>query len=133
MKRHASPQSFVKISQTDLIELEQKIARQGTNLTQLAEENKGLILMQDCHIRQIQELKQALQTKEDTIKEIRLTQKHQDVVATELIGAQDQARKAEGERDVKINELAQCKRNHELGTEALRKQIRELTEEIENM
>lgn len=39
------------MSQTDLIELEQKLVRQATNLTQLAEENKGLILMQDCHIR----------------------------------------------------------------------------------
>ena len=76
--------------------------------------------MQDCHIRQIQELKQALQTKDDAIKEIKLTQKHQDVVATELIEAQDQARKAQGERDVKINELAQSKRNYELGTESLK-------------
>ena len=41
-------------------------------------------------------------------------------MATELIEAQDQARKAQGERDVKINELAQSKRNYELGTESLK-------------
>ena len=38
------------MSQTDLIELESEIARLKNSLTQLADENKGLILMQDCHI-----------------------------------------------------------------------------------
>ena len=53
MKRHGSPSSFIRISQTDLIELESEIHRQKISLSQLAEENKGLILMQDCHIKQI--------------------------------------------------------------------------------
>ena len=38
--------------------MEQEIVRQRNNIAQLIEENKGLVLMQDCHIRQIQELKQ---------------------------------------------------------------------------
>lgn len=49
--KHASPTSFVRISQTDLMEMENEIARHRNSLSQLAEENKGLILMQDCHIK----------------------------------------------------------------------------------
>lgn len=49
-KRVVSPSQFVKISQTDLLELETELARVRNNLLQAAEENKGLLLMQDCHI-----------------------------------------------------------------------------------
>ena len=105
-KKHASPQAFVKMSQTDLIELESEIARLRNNLTQLAEENKGLILMQDCHVSQIAELNQSESTKDDELKELKQRVNHSDLMVKELVDARDRAREAEGALDVKTNELA---------------------------
>ena len=61
--------------------------RQRNNMAQLVEENKGLILMQDCHIRQIQELKQQVQLKDEEIKEFNLINSHKDTTTNELIAA----------------------------------------------
>ena len=51
----------------------------------------------------------------------------------ELIEAQDSARRMEGERDVKLNEIAIVRRSHEQLGAGLSKQILELKDEIENM
>ena len=67
--------------------MEQEIVRQRNNMAQLVEENKGLILMQDCHIRQIQELKQQVQLKDEEIKEFNLINSHKDTTTNELIAA----------------------------------------------
>ena len=75
-------------------------------MAQLVEENKGLILMQDCHIRQIQELKQQVQLKDEEIKEFNLINSHKDTTTNELIAAQEKARDIGDERDGYISELS---------------------------
>ena len=95
-KRHMSPKQFVKISQSDLIELETEIACLKNNLSQAAEENKGLILMQDCHIRQISELTQQVQSRDDDIQQFKLGVTHQEILTKELVEARDKAREALG-------------------------------------
>ena len=106
MKKHVSPKSFIKISQTDLIEMEQEIAQLKSNLSQHAEENKGLILMQDCHIRQITELKQLCQAKDDKINEMQLQTNDYKMMADEVMTAREKSREAETEKEVKVSELA---------------------------
>ena len=113
--------------------MEQEIARQRTNLTQLAEENKGMQLMQDFHIGQIAELKQIIQTKDEELKELKKATAYRDTMTKELIDAQDSARRAEDEKNFKLYELASVRRSQELLDADLNKQIFKLKEEIENM
>ena len=49
----------------------------------------------------------------DDLKEIKLRATHTNIMATELIQAQEKCREAEGERDFRINELASLKRTNE--------------------
>jgi len=124
---------FVKISQSDLVELETEIARLKRNLAQLAEENKGLILMQDCHIGQISELKQSLQDKDEELKEAKMRAKHSDLLTSEFVEARDKIRETEGTLAAKANEITLLKRTHVQTTEGLQRQIRSLQEELESV
>ena len=62
--------------------------------------------MQDYHISQIQEQKQLVATREQELKEINLRATHSNLLAKEIIDAQEQAREAQMERDIRIQELA---------------------------
>ena len=113
--------------------MEQEIAKLRSNLSQHAEENKGLILMQDCHIRQIQELKQLCQSKDDEIKEMKLQTDDYKMMADEVMTAREKTTQAENSLEFKASELAQFKRNYTQTIEGLKKQIESLQEDLEGM
>ena len=74
----------VRVTQADLNGMENERNRLRNTVTQLAEENKGLLLLQESAQRQLEEAKIKILNYESESKELKSRLQHADNIAEEL-------------------------------------------------
>ena len=99
----------VRVTQADLNGMENERNRLRNTVTQLAEENKGLLLLQESAQRQLEDAKIKILNYESESKELKSRLQHADNIAEELHQAQDRIYELKQNFDLQSGDYKQQK------------------------